>query len=61
MERNPSGSSLECFDEENASTRIHISQAEAQRFPEADAGGVENEHQRPVKAGSKRRALEVGA
>ena len=33
----PSGSSLECVDEENAATRITSRVLEAQRFPEADA------------------------
>ena len=48
MERNPSGSPLECLDEKDTSTCIHIPHAEAQRFPEANAGAVEDEHQRPV-------------
>jgi hypothetical protein len=61
MERNPSGSTLEFVDEKNAGTRIHISHAEAQCLSEADPGAVEDEHQCPIEAGSKRRALEVRA
>src|SRR5579863_7254639 len=44
MERNPSGSPLECFDEKNTRTRIHIAHAEAQRFSEAEAGAIEDQH-----------------
>jgi hypothetical protein len=44
MERNPSGSSLECLDEEHTCTRIHIAHAEAQRFSEAETGAIEDEH-----------------
>jgi hypothetical protein len=44
MERNPSGSSLECLDEKNTRTRIHIAHAEAQRFSEAEAGAVEDQY-----------------
>jgi hypothetical protein len=44
VDRNPSGSSLEFLDEKNTGAGIHIAHPEAQRFSEAEAGAIEDEH-----------------
>ena len=61
MKRHPSRPPLEGVDEENGGPTIHVPHAQAERFSKTNPSAIEDQNQRPVKSGSKERALKISA